>query len=216
MKIFDFEQYVIAWWQNFLSSHSIKSTILADANNGDAIYEALFNNPPVVLPSELREIPSKREFFKNFLSQFKTRYSVSGCRDGEFYNEIKECSYGELFIEKMAEDAAEYDHPQQYFQDIWFGGVVSGVVPFLIYNADCEKIYNAHQHDLSMKGCDGIYVGDKFLPIATQYCWSVYEELAIDIFHKAFAKRNDLIDVQTIMCRNKRVMKYQESKKSKS
>ena len=117
MKIFDFEQFVIAWWQDFLSSHSIKSTILADANNGDAIYEALFNNPPVALPSELREIPSKREFLKNFLSQFKTRYSVSGCRDGEFYNEIKECSYGELFIEKMAEDAAEYE-PTELHQRI--------------------------------------------------------------------------------------------------
>lgn len=213
MKIYDFEQYVIAWWQDFLSSHSIKSTILADANNGDAIYEAVFNNPPVVMPSELREVPSKIEFLKNFLSQFKTRYSVSGCRDGEFYNEIKECSYGELFIEKMAEDAAEYDHPQQYFQDIWFGGVVSGVVPFLIYHSDCEKIYNIHKRDLLMSH-DGIYVGDKYMPVATQYCWSVFEELAINIFHKAFIKRNALIDTQTIMCRNRRVMEYRESKKS--
>lgn len=213
MKIYDFEQYVIAWWQDFLSSHSIKSTILADANNGDVIYEAVFNNPPVVMPSELSEVPSKIEFLKNFLSQFKTRYSVSECRDGEFYNEIKECSYGELFIEKMAEDAAEYDHPQQYFQDIWFGGVVSGVVPFLIYHSDCEKIYNIHKRDLLMSH-DGIYVGDKYMPVATQYCWSVFEELAINIFHKAFVKRNALIDTQTIMCRNRRVMEYRESKKS--
>lgn len=165
------------------------------------------------MPSELREVPSKIEFLKNFLSQFKTRYSVSGCRDGEFYNEIKECSYGELFIEKMAEDAAEYDHPQQYFQDIWFGGVVSGVVPFLIYHSDCEKIYNIHKRDLLMS-YDGIYVGDKYMPVATQYCWSVFEELAINIFHKAFVKRNALIDTQTIMCRNRRVMEYRESKKS--
>lgn len=60
----------------------------------------------------------------------------------------EEASFEKDFKDIVLEKIADYEDPKSFFEDLQYGGCISGMISEFIYNADCKKFYIEHIDDL--------------------------------------------------------------------
>ncbi len=194
----DFNEYVISWFQDFVSDHEDNSEWLSDVagqlgyeydveetpleylqtmDEADFIYTGLFGDKSCVLVDDLT---TTEDFAREML--------------GEIAKDLKLSKYdfvGEL-LDDMAEHIEGYDTPLGFFKDLSCGGCASGLIGKFIYNSDCKEFYIQHMDSMENFKQDwenmmGTSVQNpKNLPHYTFLCWFCYEELGYEIGQALF------------------------------
>lgn len=196
----DFNEYVIVWFQDFVSDHEndsewVKSLAeqlgyeqddeetpleyLQTMDGVDFIYKSLFGYESHVLVDDLT---TTEDFAREML--------------GEIAKDLKLSKYdfvGEL-LDDMAEHIEGYSTPLGFFKDLDYGGCKSGLIGMFIYNSDCKEFYIQHMDSMENFKQDwenmmGTSVQNtKDLPHYTFLCWFCYEKLGYEIGRALFPK----------------------------
>lgn len=195
-----FNEYVLDWWHDFLDGATDKvcdgimqswigeeehlsDYIPSDASDSREWLQENVTDAEVIYTtffgldgsSPCDEIPSTSELLTKMFTQAvqwpsgDVDYTPTFTRD---------------FIIDMINHTEDYSTPDGFFQDLAYGGCVSGMIGLLIYNSDCRKIYIEHIDDMETfkleleDGLGEAIRNDKQLPHYTFMCWLCYEELA--------------------------------------
>jgi hypothetical protein len=95
-----------------------------------------------------------------------------------------ERSYVDDFVQDIAYHMEGYGDAKGFFEDLAYGGCVSGMIGMFIYNSDCKKFYIDHIDDMeNFKSELEEELGEPIkntreLPHYTFMCWLCYEEFA--------------------------------------
>lgn len=193
----DFNEYVIVWFQDFVSDHEDNSEWLSNLagqlgykQNGEDteleylqtmydaefIYKSLFGESCILVD----DLPTTEGFAREMLTETAKDLGLSK------YDFI-----GEL-LDDMAEHIEGYNTPLGFFKDLNYGGCASGLIGMFIYNPDCKEFYIQHidnmedfKHDWeNMMGTS--VRNTKDLPHYTFLCWFCYEEIGYEIGQALF------------------------------
>ena len=194
----DFNEYVIVWFQDFVSDHEndsewVKSLAeqlgyeqddeetpldyLQTMDDVDFIYTSLFGGNSCVLVDDL---PSTEDFAVKMLADTAADLKLS-----------KYDFVGEL-LDDMAEQIEGYDTPLGFFKDLSYGGCSSGLIGMFIYNYDCKEFYIHHIDSMedfkeNWENMMGTSVRNtEGLPHYTVLCWCCYEEIGYEIGQALF------------------------------
>ena len=194
----DFNEYVIVWFQDFVSDHENDSEwveILAEQlgyeqddeetpldylqtmDDVDFIYTSLFGDKSYVVVDDL---PSTDDFVVKMLADTAADLKLS-----------KYDFVGEL-LGDMAAHIEGYNTPLGFFKDLDYGGCASGLIGMFVYNPDCKKFYINHIDSLEdFKEDWENMIGEpvrntKSLPHYTFLCWFCYEEIGYEIGRSLF------------------------------
>ena len=194
----DFNEYVIVWFQDFVSDHENDSEwveILAEQlgyeqddeetpldylqtmDDVDFIYTSLFGDKSYVVVDDL---PSTDDFVVKMLADTAADLKLS-----------KYDFVGEL-LGDMAAHIEGYNTPLGFFKDLDYGGCASGLIGMFVYNPDCKKFYINHIDSLEdFKEDWENMIGEpvrntKSLPHYTFLCWFCYEETGYEIGRTLF------------------------------
>ena len=194
----DFNEYVIVWFQDFVSDHENDSEWVSDLakqlgyehddeetpldylqamDDVDYIYKSLFGFQRCV---SIDGLPSTDDFVVKML--WKTAKGLDLCK----YDFV-----GEL-LGDMAYHIEGYDTPLGFFKDLNYGGCASGRVGMFIYNTDCKDFYIRHIDSMEdFKQDWENMIGEpvkntKDLPHYTFLCWFCYEEVGYEIGQALF------------------------------
>lgn len=193
----DFNEYVIVWFQDFVSDHEDNSEWLSNLagqlgykQNGEEteleylqtmydaefIYKSLFGESCILVD----DLPTTEGFAREMLTET--------AKDLELF---KYDFVGEL-LDDMAEHIEGYNTPLGFFKDLNYGGCASGLIGMFIYNTDCKKFYVNHIDSLEdFKQDWENMIGEpvrntKSLPHYTFLCWFCYEEVGYEIGRALF------------------------------
>lgn len=194
----DFNEYVIVWFQDFVSDHENDSEwveILAEQlgyeqddeetpldylqtmDDVDFIYTSLFGDKSYVVVDDL---PSTDDFVVKMLADTAADLKLS-----------KYDFVGEL-LGDMAAHIEGYNTPLGFFKDLDYGGCASGLIGMFVYNPDCKKFYINHIDSLEdFKEDWENMIGEpvrntKSLPHYTFLCWFCCEEIGYEIGRSLF------------------------------
>jgi hypothetical protein len=194
----DFNEYVIVWFQDFVSNHESDSEwveslaeqlgyeqddeetpleYLQTMDEADFIYKSLFGYESHVLVDDLT---TTEDFAREML--------------GEIVKDLKLSKYDFVgaLLEDMAEHIEGYDTPLGFFADLNHGGCASGLIGMFIYNQDCKEFYIQHMDSMEdfkqdWENMNAYYVKNTHgLPYYTFLCWFCYEELGYEIGRALF------------------------------
>lgn len=194
----DFKEYVIVWFQDFVSDHENDSEWVSDLakqlgyeqdedetpleylqtmDDVEFIYMSLFGDKSCVLVDDL---PSTEDFVVKMLADTAKDLGLS-----------KYDFMGALLAD-MAEHIEGYNTPLGFFKDLSYGGCASGLIGMFIYNPDCKKFYINHIDSLedfkeNWENMIGESVKNtKDIPHYTFMCWFCYEEVGYEIGQALF------------------------------
>lgn len=194
----DFNEYVIVWFQDFVSDHEndsewVKSLAeqlgyeqddeetpleyLQTMDDVDFIYTSLFGDRSCVLVDDL---PSTEDFVVKMLTDTAMDLGLS------------KYDFMGAFLADMTEHIEGYNTPLGFFKDLSYGGCASGMIGMFIYNPDCKEFYIHHIDSLEdFKENWEDMIGEpvrntKSLPHYTFLCWFCYEEVAYEIGQALF------------------------------
>lgn len=196
-KLTMFQFYMLDWYNRYINTHDesvikrIAATMhedtdyhICDTPSPELIYKIFFGYSAKL--KELPDVPKAEEFVAELLNKApKPCVTKTWADEGKVHEEKRVLSFVQDFIDDMAYHASDYDHPADYFDDLNYGGCISGTVASLIYTSDCEKIYEKNKADLEdYVGCCGRYkeLGNR----ATQVCWNAYERMGSRIAEYLF------------------------------
>lgn len=196
----DFNEYVIVWFQDFVSDHEndsewVKSLAeqlgyeqdgeetpleyLQTMDDVDFIYTSLFGYKSCVLVDDLT---TTEDFAREML--------------GEIAKDLKLSKYDFVgaLLGDMAEHIEGYDSPLGFFKDLNYGGCKSGLIGMFIYNYDCKMFYIHHiasmedfKHDWENMNVESVK-NTRDIPHYTFMCWFCYEEIGYEIGQALFPK----------------------------
>lgn len=194
----DFNEYVIVWFQDFVSDHENDSEwvqslakqlgyehddeetpldYLQTMDDADFIYTSLFGDKSCVLVDDLT---TTEGFAREML--------------GKIAEDLKLSKYdfvGEL-LDDMAEHIEGYNTPLGFFKDLNYGGCESGLTGMFIYNSDCKEFYIQHMDSMEnfKQDWENMNVesvkNTKDIPHYTFMCWFCYEEIGYEIGRALF------------------------------
>lgn len=189
----DFNEYVIVWFQDFVSDHESNSEwvenlagqlgyeydeeetpleYLQTMDEADFIYMSLFGYKSCVLVDDL---PSTEDFVVKMLADTAKDLGLS------------KYDFMGKFLADMAEHIEGYNTPLGFFKDLNYGGCESGLIGMFIYNPDCKKFYINHIDSMEdFKENWENMIGEpvkntKDIPHYTFLCWFCYEEIGYEI-----------------------------------
>lgn len=146
----DFNEYMIVWFQDFVSDHENDSEwveslagqlgyeqddeetpldYLQTMDDVDFIYTSLFGDKSCVLVDDL---PTTEGFAREMLTETVKDLELS-----------KYDFVGEL-LDDMAEHIEGYNTPLGFFKDLSYRGCASGLIGMFVYNPDCKEFYIHH------------------------------------------------------------------------
>lgn len=196
----DFNEYVIVWFQDFVSDHENDSEwvgnlaeqlgyehddeetpldYLQTMDDADSIYKSLFGFQRSV---SIDGFPSTDDFVVKMLADTAADLKLS-----------KYDFVGEL-LGDMAMHIEGYDSPLGFFKDLNYGGCESGLIGMFIYNYDCKMFYIHHidsmedfKQDWENMNVESVK-NTKDIPHYTFMCWFCYEEIGYEIGRALFPK----------------------------
>lgn len=205
-----FQYYVLNWFKQYLETHDeetftkVYDTLMFHDEHGDVkvnegenalsflirstspelIYKVFFGYQATL--KDMPDVPDTEEFLTGlFNTANKPKVTKIWVEDGVKKSKVCELSFVPDFLADMAYHASAYDHPADFFDDLFYGGCISGTVGFLVYTSDCEEIYEKHKSDLELyAGSMTQYkeLGNR----ATQVDWNAYEKMGMGIAHYLF------------------------------
>jgi hypothetical protein len=194
----DFNEYVIVWFQDFVSDHESDSEwvenlagqlgyeydveetpleYLQTMDEADFIYMSLFGDKSYVLVDDL---PSTEDFVVKMLADTAKDLGLS------------KYDFMGKFLADMTEHIEGYNTPLGFFKDLSYGGCASGLIGMFIYNPDCKEFYINHIDSMEdFKQDWENTIGEpvrntKDLPHYTFLCWFCYEEVGDEIGRALF------------------------------
>lgn len=195
----DFNEYVIVWFQDFVSDHEDNSEWLSNLagqlgykQNGEEteleylqtmydaefIYKSLFGESCILVD----DLPTTEGFAREMLTETAKDLELS-----------KYDFVGEL-LDDMAEHIEGYNTPLGFFKDLDYGGCESGLVGMFVYNPDCKNFYIQHidsmedfKEDWETMNVESVR-NTKRLPHYTFLCWFCYEQVGYEIGRALFPK----------------------------
>lgn len=194
----DFNEYVIVWFQDFVSDHENDSEwveslakqlgyeqddeetpleYLQTMDDVDFIYKSLFGYESHVLVDDLTTADG---------------FAVKMLADTAAELKLSKYDFMGAFLADMAEHIAEYSTPLGFFKDLSYGGCASGMIGMFIYNPDCKEFYINHIDSMEdfkqdWENMMGTPVQNtKKLPHYTFMCWFCYEEIGYMIGQALF------------------------------
>ena len=196
----DFNEYVIVWFQDFVSDHEDNSEwvenlagqlgyehddeetpldYLQTMDDVDFIYTSLFGDKSCVLVDDL---PTTEDFVVKMLADTAADLGLS------------KYDFMGAFLGDMAEHIEGYNTPLGFFKDLDYGGCESGLIGMFIYNPDCKEFYIQHLDSMEdfkqdRENMMGTSVENtKDLPHYTFLCWFCYDEVGYEIGSALFPK----------------------------
>ena len=194
----DFNEYVIVWFQDFVSGHEsdsewVKSLAeqlgyeydeeetpleyLQTMDDVDFIYTSLFSFQHGV---SIDELPSTDDFVVKMLADTAADLKLS------------KYDFMGAFLGDMAMHIESYNTPLGFFKDLDYGGCASGMIGMFIYNPDCKEFYIHHidsmedfKQDWENMNLESVR-NTKDLPHYTFLCWFCYEEIGYEIGQALF------------------------------
>lgn len=193
-----FNEYVITWFQDFVSDHENDSEWVSDLaeqlgyeqdedetpleylqtmDDVEFIYTSLFGDKSCVLVDDLTTADG---------------FAVKMLADTAAELKLSEYDFMGAFLADMAEHIAEYSTPLGFFKDLSYGGCASGMIGMFIYNPDCKEFYINHIDSMEdfkqdWENMMGTSVQNtKDLPHYTFMCWFCYEEVGYEIGQALF------------------------------
>lgn len=193
----DFNEYVIVWFQDFVSDHEDNSEWLSNLagqlgykQNGEEteleylqtmcdaefIYKSLFGESCILVD----DLPTTEGFAREMLTDTAMDLGLSK------YDFIA------AFLADMAEHIENYDTPLGFFKDLNYGGCASGLIGIFVYNPDCKEFYVQHidsmddfKEDWETMNVESVR-NAKRLPHYTFLCWFCYDEVGYEIGRALF------------------------------
>lgn len=205
-----FQYYVLNWFKQYLETHDedtfskVYDTLVFHEEHGEVkvndgetalqylirttapelIYKVFFGYQATL--KDMPDVPNTEEFLTGLFNMApKPSLTCIYVHDGQKDESERELCFVTDFLADMAYHASDYDHPADYFDDLNYGGCISGTVAFLIYTSDCEAIYEKNKRDLELyAGACTRYkkIGNR----ATQVCWNTYERMGSRIAEYLF------------------------------
>ena len=194
----DFNEYVIVWFQDFVSDHEsdsewVKSLAeqlgyeydeeetpleyLQTMDDVDFIYTSLFGFQHGV---SIDELPSTDDFVVKMLADTAADLKLS------------KYDFMGAFLGDMAMHIENYNTPLGFFKDLDYGGCASGLIGMLVSYPDCKEFYVQHidsiedfKEDWETMNVESVR-NTKRLPHYTFLCWFCYEEVGYEIGRALF------------------------------
>lgn len=198
----DFNEYVISWFQNFVSDHENDNEWVSDLAK-----QLGYEHDDEETPLDYLQAMADVDYIYKSLFGFQHGVSVDGLPStDDFVVKMLADTAADLKLSKydfvgallgdMTEHIENYDTPLGFFKDLDYGGCKSGLIGMFIYNYDCKVFCIEHldsmmdfKNDWENMMCMSVKNTDD-LPRCTFLCWFCYEELGYEIgqalFHKVF------------------------------
>ena len=194
----DFNEYVIVWFQDFVSDHENNSEWV------ESLAEQLgYEQDDEETPLDYLQTMDEADFIYTSLFGFQRSVSVDGLPSTDDFvvnmladtaADLKLSKYDFMgaFFGDMAEHIENYNTPLGFFKDLDYGGCASGLVGMFVYNPDCKEFYIHHIDSLEdfkqdWENMMGTSVQNtKNLPHHTFMCWFCYEEIGYMIGRALF------------------------------
>lgn len=194
----DFNEYVIVWFQDFVSDHENDSEWVSDLAK-QLGYEQDDEDTPLDYLQTMDDV----DFIYKSLFGFQRSVSVDGLPStDDFVVKMLADTAADLKLSKydfvgallgdMAMHIENYNTPLGFFKDLDYGGCASGLIGMFVYNPDCKEFYIHHIDSMEdfkqdWENMMGTSVQNpKNLPHYTFLCWFCYEELGYEIGRALF------------------------------
>ena len=194
----DFNEYVVVWFQDFVSDHENDSEWVSDLakqlgyehddeetpldylqamDDADSIYKSLFGFQRSV---SVDGLPSTHDFVVKMLADTAADLKLS------------KYDFVGALLGDMAVHIEGYNTPLGFFKDLSCGGCASGLIGKFIYNSDCKEFYIQHidsmenfKQDWETMNVEPVK-NTKDLPHYTFLCWFCYDELGYEVGRALF------------------------------
>lgn len=194
----DFNEYVIVWFQDFVSGHENDSEWV-----GNLAEQLGYEHDDEETPLDYLQTMDDVDFIYKSLFGFQRSVSVDGLPStDDFVVKMLADTAADLKLSKydfvgallgdMAMHIEGYDTPLGFFKDLSYGGCASGLIGKFIYNSDCKEFYINHIDSMEdfkqdWENMMGTSVQNtKDLPHYTFLCWFCYEELGYEVGRALF------------------------------
>lgn len=194
----DFNEYVIVWFQDFVSGHENDSEWVSDLAK-QLGYEQDDEETPLDYLQAMDDV----DYIYKSLFGFQHGVSVDGLPStDDFVVKMLADTAADLKLSKydfvgallgdMAMHIEGYDSPLGFFKDLNYGGCESGMIGMFIYNYDCKMFYIHHidsmedfKQDWENMNVESVK-NTKDIPHYTFLCWFCYEELGYEVGRALF------------------------------
>lgn len=204
-----FKDYVLEWWQEYLDTipeEAAKQLMESEFIGEEETVDDYIGTAESCEAENCREWLSLQDdadqiykLFFGYASKHEVDFTTEDFlydmflqNAGWYYANTNDTpSFARDFVADMATHAADYSHPQGFFEDLQHG-CESGFIGMLIYNSDCKNIYIKHIDDMEsykemIEESTGEPVANrKHIPHYTFMCWLCYEELGYGIARNLF------------------------------
>ena len=195
-----FYEAATSWFDN--SSDESKDTMLNILYNDK---EAMEEAKRLAEETYCKQTYQQEYLFQYLCPSYKDMYQLSLNTADDVYSHdkvIKEalehcvhCSQDEMlnsesygfigeFLDIVAYHISQYDTPEEFFEDLSYGGCASGMIGEFIYNSDCKDFYIKYMCDLddyieNIEEEIGCRIYRKYNKGVARYvlvCWVAFEE----------------------------------------